>query len=98
MANVAASNDNLTELGFIFHEEGYESLIDKVKKTGQEVTKLAQAEELRVEAAAKVAKATSTLSDQLDRSIIAYKGSKAESFEYRHTPRDQQIDHKLRRS
>lgn len=77
------ANENLTEIGLVFSEEGYDSLIDKVKKVGQEVERLTKEDEARVVAAAKVSKATASLSDAIDRSIISYAGSKSAILEYK---------------
>lgn len=77
------ANENLTEIGLVFSEEGYDSLIDKIKKVGQGVEQLAKEDEARVQAAAKVAKATAALSEQIDRSIASYAGSKSAMIEYK---------------
>jgi lambda family phage tail tape measure protein len=77
------ATENLTELGLLFTEEGYDSLIDKVKKVGDAVQKLTAEDEARVQASAKVAKATSDLSNQLDRTIVSYAGSKSAILEYK---------------
>ena len=77
------ANENLTEIGLVFSEEGYDSLIDKVKKVGQEVERLTNEENARVEAAARVSKATASLSDAIDRSIVSYAGSKSEILAYK---------------
>lgn len=80
---MAASSEELTEIGLVFTEEGYESLLHKVKTGGQAVRQLATENKLLLEAQAEVAAGTARLSNELERAILRYKGSKSELIEYK---------------
>jgi lambda family phage tail tape measure protein len=76
---------DLAELGIVFISEGADAAIAKMEEFQAASAEVVQTDDQRVRAAGKVATATASLSDQITRSIIAYNGSKAATYEWQAT-------------
>lgn len=73
---------DLAELGIIYVSEGAEAAIAKMEEFKNASAEVVQTDEERVKAAGKVSTATSSLTEQITRSIIAYQGSKSAQYEF----------------
>lgn len=73
---------DLAELGIVYVSEGAEAAIAKQQEYLEVALEVIQTEEDRVKAANKVATATESLSAQITRSIISYKGAQSAQYEF----------------
>lgn len=80
---MATSSEGFTELGAVLEWFGYDKFVSGGETIVKVVGKVVDADEQRVKAADKVAKATAALSDQIERARVGYEGSRAAIFEYK---------------
>lgn len=73
---------DLAELGIVYVSEGADAAIAKQQEYLEVALEVIQTEEDRVKAANKVATATESLSAQITRSIISYKGAQSAQYEF----------------
>lgn len=73
---------DLAELGIVYISEGADAAISKMAEFGGVVSKSTTSLDDNVKAAEKVVSATQSLSDQITRSIVSYKGAQSAQYEF----------------